>query len=196
MSDNIEKLKNLFEERVIEIQSQIIRTGTDATKRVMEILENGNEMTCQVSTAKSEDQQKQETQIRNMISFINTNTEEIKEIIIRSNKQTELSEYVERMYVDQRRDTEKLELQHNAMFEKEEENRMILGEAKLKLEWIMEAKRINGENQCIISENQGNALSVQGKIEESQKEIKRTLETIKEDQITMKKELEKDRRES
>jgi hypothetical protein len=189
IDENIEKLKKVFEERITEMQAQIIRTGTDTTRRVVEVLENGKELIGQAITTKNTDQQTQEAHTRNMINFINTSTEEIKEMIIKNNRQTEFGEYIQKIYEDQRRDTEKLEAQHNAIFEKEEENRMILGEAKLELDRIVEMERSNGENQLALGKNQERATE---KIEASQNEIKNTLEIIKEGQLIMKKELEKE----
>lgn len=123
INENIEILKNLFEERVTQLQEQISSTWINAACRVREVIQDGNEKICQEITTKSEEQRIQEIQTKNMLDFINTNTNTIKEIVIRNNKQAELNEYVQKIFENQRKDTENMEEQHRAIFEKVEENR-------------------------------------------------------------------------
>jgi elongation factor P hydroxylase len=127
-----------------------------------------------------------------MYDFINTSTKEIKQWIIKSNKQEKLSDYVQKMYESQNKNADNMETQHQAIFEKVEDNRKCLGEVMTRIDWIKEGMTMNMENQVRTINNQGIVIEKQETIEANQKEIKSLLETIKGNQLKMDKEYKKE----
>jgi F0F1-type ATP synthase membrane subunit b/b' len=53
VEENIEKLKNMFERRITELQTQISRSDENTVNRVREIMQDGNEKICEEITIKN-----------------------------------------------------------------------------------------------------------------------------------------------
>jgi hypothetical protein len=143
--------------------------------RLREVPQDGSEIICQSIANKNEEQQSKSIQNRNMLEFINTNTNKIKETIVQNNKQDQFVEYVQKIAENHTRETETMDTQHRALFEKVEENRV-------KLETIEEGIKVNKENQIRTINSQEVIINPQNKNEKRQEEFKNILESINEKQ--------------
>jgi hypothetical protein len=122
---NIEKVKELFEIRIQEVQGYIYEIwNQESSRRVVEILENGQKKICkEMAENYFESRTMQETIPTNMKAFSETSTREIVRIIMETRNTEEFNEFGQRLFTIQEnmKEFDRLENQYGAIFEKGDE---------------------------------------------------------------------------
>jgi hypothetical protein len=204
---NIEKVKELFEERIQEVQHNINEARNQrSTEKVVEILENGQERICkEIQENNNEMRMIQERVLTNMKLFFGSSTQEIKEIIIESRNMEDFNDFTQRLMAvqDNMKEFSRMENQHGEIFRKEDENAQELIKIR---EEITEERKILEENTITLKEVQEKLIKVDAKentemdgklirIIESQERLRENVQRIKQEEKEQKRRERKENKE-
>jgi 16S rRNA C1402 (ribose-2'-O) methylase RsmI len=101
LETNIEKVKDLFEIRIQDVQGNIYETrNQNSAERIVEILGNGQEGICKELTENNyEIRSMQERILTNMKTFNEANTQEIKRMILETRNTEEFNDFTQRLFI-------------------------------------------------------------------------------------------------
>jgi hypothetical protein len=137
---NICTVKEIFEEGIQMLQEQMIDEEKlrRPANRVVEVLENGQEIICgEIQESREELNKVQENVLANMELFNKQTIQDIRSTIVESNNTEAFNEFTQRLIMiqDNMKEFSRVEAQHETIFREEEEN---TGELIMIKEKIME----------------------------------------------------------